>query len=256
MTGAGVPAATGRVARLCRHPIKSHGREDLSRVDLTEGRGLPWDRHWAVAHEAARLSPGWNPCANFATATKAPALAAMTARLDEGSARVSLHHPDRPPFAFAPDDPAHLPAFLAWIGPLHPANRARPVALAKAGRAMTDTDYPSVSILNLASGEALGRAMGADLSPHRWRANLWVEGLDPWAERDWIGRRVRIGGAVLEVTEHIVRCRATEANPETGRLDAGTLAALRATQGHQEMGVYAVVVTGGRVAAGDGVVPL
>jgi len=51
---------TGRLARICRHPIKGHGREDLASVVLSVGECLPWDRHWAVAHEAAQLEPGWN----------------------------------------------------------------------------------------------------------------------------------------------------------------------------------------------------
>ena len=41
-------------AALWRHPIKGHGREALETVDLTEGRTMPWDRRWAVAHEAAK----------------------------------------------------------------------------------------------------------------------------------------------------------------------------------------------------------
>jgi uncharacterized protein len=75
--------------------------------------------------------------------------------------------------------------------------------------------------------------------------------LEPWAERGWIGRRIRIGGAVLELAEHIVRCRATMANPATGVIDADTLGALQTGQGHQEMGLYARVVEGGAVTAGN-----
>ena len=69
----------GRLAHICRHPIKGHGREDLASVRLLAGACLPWDRHWAVAHEAATLVAGWNPCVNFARGAKAPALMAITA---------------------------------------------------------------------------------------------------------------------------------------------------------------------------------
>ena len=43
-----------RVTALWRHPIKSHGREALTRARLTAGATMPWDRTWAVAHDAAR----------------------------------------------------------------------------------------------------------------------------------------------------------------------------------------------------------
>ena len=43
------------LAEIWRHPIKSCGRETLTRVLLTENRTLPWDRRWAIAHESQRL---------------------------------------------------------------------------------------------------------------------------------------------------------------------------------------------------------
>ena len=103
---------TGRLAQICRHPIKGHGRETLASVRLLAGACLPWDRHWAVAHEAARLTPGWNPCMNFARGAKAPALMAITSTLDEATSTVTLHHPTQGAITFNPDDTADLPRFL------------------------------------------------------------------------------------------------------------------------------------------------
>lgn len=241
---------TARLHTICRHPIKSHGRESLASVRLSAGAGLPWDRHWAVAHDAARLVEGWNPCVNFARGSKAPALMAINAALDESTATVTLTHPERESLTFRPDDAADLPRFLDWVRELNPAGRAMPERIVSAGRIMSDTDYPSVSILNLASNTDLGARMGMDLSPLRWRGNLWVEGWEPWAEWDLIGRKLRIGDTLLEVRERIERCNATKANPATGRIEGDTLGALRGAFGHQDFGVYAVVVEGGKIAPG------
>ena len=42
--------------------------------------------------------------------------------------------------------------------------------------------------------EALAVAAGApDLSEHRFRSNIAVDGLDAWEEQNWIGRRIRVG---------------------------------------------------------------
>lgn len=242
---------TARLARICRHPIKSHGRETLASVVLTAGESLPWDRHWAVAHEAAALVPGWNPCVNFARGAKAPALMGVTSRLDEPTGTVSLSHPDLPDFSFRPDDPADLPAFLAWTAPLAPPDRAAPARIVTAGRGMTDSDFPSVSILSLTSLADLSARMGQDLSPDRWRGNLWFDGLEPWVEWNWLGRSLRIGATELQVRERITRCRATSANPLTGRIDVDTLAGLRAAYGHEDFGLYAVVTRGGMIHPGD-----
>lgn len=242
---------TARLAQICRHPIKGHGREAIASVRLLAGECLPWDRHWAVAHEAARLVPGWNRCVNFARGAKAPALMAISSVLDEASGVVTLHHPDRGEISFDPDNAADLPRFLEWVRPLNPAERAQPKSIVTAGRGMTDSDFPSLAILNTASLADLSARMGTDLSPDRWRGNLWLDGAAPWAEFDWIGQSLHIGGAVLQIKERITRCSATKVDPATGLTNADTLGALEANYGHQDFGVYAVVTQGGPIAVGD-----
>lgn len=176
---------------------------------------------------------------------------AVTAELNEDLREVTLQHPEAGSIRFRPDDPADLPRFLAWARPLNPADRALPDQIVSAGRGMTDSPFPSVSILSRASLADLSARMGLELSVHRWRGNLWLDGADPFAEFDWIGRHIRIGGAVLKIEERITRCKATTVNPETGHREGDTLTALEAAYGHQDFGVYATVVDGGPVARGS-----
>lgn len=241
---------TGTLAHIFRHPIKGHGREALASVPLSEGECLPFDRHWAVAHDAARLTDGWNPCANFARGAKAPALMAVTARLHEATAQVTLSHPDQGEISFAPDDPADLPRFLDWVRPLNPPNRAQPSRIVSAGRGMTDSEFPSISVQTIRSLGDLSARMGRNLSMDRWRGNLWLDGAAPFAEFGWIGRHLAIGTAVLRIEERITRCLATAVDPETGQRDADTLGGLQAAYGHQDFGVYGVVIEPGCIAVG------
>ncbi|HQY44421.1 MAG TPA: MOSC domain-containing protein [Paracoccaceae bacterium] len=244
---------TAILASIQRHPLKSHGREELAEVRLTAGEGLPWDRRWAVAHDAAKIDEGqWSPCQNFSRGSKAPKLMAINARLDTDRGALTLTHPDRPAITFRPGDSTDAARFLDWVTPLCPADRARPARLYSIPvRGMTDTDYPSVSILNLASNQALGAALGTELSPLRWRGNFWIDGLPPFAETDLVGRTVRLGSARIEIVEPIERCLATTANPATGERDADTLGALRSLHGHQNFGLYGRVIEGGLVRQGD-----
>jgi hypothetical protein len=246
---------TARLAAIQRHPIKSHGREALASVSLSEGGSMPWDRHWAVAHARTKFdaaAPAWVGCANFMIGSKVPALTAIDATLDEATATVTLTHPDRPAITFQPDVAADQARLIAWVSPLCPPDHPVPQALVTVpGRGMTDTEYPSVSLINLASNDDLGRRMGADLSPLRWRGNLWLDGLDPWEETGWIGRELQVGATRLRVEEPITRCKATTANPATGDRDADTLAALRQGFGHQLFGLYARVIEGGTIGPGD-----
>lgn len=246
---------TGRLAHIFRHTIKAHGREELASVVLSPGSALPWDRHWAVMHDLSKFDPAapeWVGCVNFQRGARTPAVMAIAARFDEARGVMTLTHPDLPPLTFRPEtEGARL---IDWLAPISPDERFRPVALVRApGVAMTDSNYPTVSVKSLSSNAALSEHMGMDLSLYRWRGNLWVDGFAPWAEFDWIGKHLRIGETVLEIRERIGRCKATTANPETGLVDADTLAALREVVGEQDFGVFGVVVEGGRIAPGAAV---
>ncbi len=248
---------TTRVAQLWRHPIKSHGREALQAVRLTAGHTFPSDRVWAVAHDAARVNgsaPEWAPCANFSRGAKAPGLMAISSRLDEIAGLLTLNHPDHDDLTFNPDDPADEARFIDWVTPLCPVDRALPARLYKVpGRGMTDTDFPSVSLNSLASHATVEDRVGRKLSPQRWRGNIVFDGLASGAELDWVGKRLRLGAAELQVREPITRCLATTASTRTGQRDADTLGALQEIWGHQDFGVYAEVTTGGEVCLGDSI---
>jgi uncharacterized protein YcbX len=210
---------------------------------------MPWDRVWAVVHEASSVPDNaWARCSNFSRGAKAPALCAIDSELNEDSETLTLRHPDRPDLSFRPDHDQE--AFLDWVRPLVPEDRAQPVGIVRLdGRGFTDSTFPSVSLCNLASHQAVSDRLGQDLSIHRWRGNIWFEGARPWAERDWIGKEVRIGECRLRIVENAERCMMTTANPKTGVRDADTLGALN-TWGHQDFSVLAEVLTGGSLTVG------
>ena len=239
------------VAHIWRHPVKSHGREELGQVVLTAGQTLPWDRAWAVTHDAAKTDGStWAACANFNRGSKSPQLMAINATLDEATQTVTLTHPHKDPLVFRPDH--DLNAFLAWSGDLTPADRAQSARVIRvAGRGMTDTPFPSVSFLNLSSNRALGQRLGQDLDMRRWRGNFWLEGMGPWQEFEWIGKTLSVGEAEVKICEPIGRCMATTANPNSGVRDTDTLGALLQGYGHKNFGVYGEVTKSGVVRAND-----
>lgn len=241
------------LAAIIRHPIKSVGHERITAASLTPGQALPFDRVWAVAHQAAKFGPDlaeWAAKMNFLRGVAGPELMAIRAESDVAARRVTLTHPRAGSLTLAPDDEPQ--ALIDWLAPLWPAARPAPAfVVAVEGQALTDVPQPYVSVLNLASNRALGEKLGQDLSLHRWRGNLWLDGLEPFAEFDLLGQTLRIGKAELLVEERITRCRATCVNPETGAEDLDTLAALNAHWGHQDFGVYARVTKAGEIAQGD-----
>ncbi|MDU9005911.1 MOSC domain-containing protein [Sedimentitalea todarodis] len=241
---------SGTVTSLWRHPIKSHGREEVATVTLTAGKTMPGDRIWAVAHEHSKADGhAWASCANFSRVAKAPGLMAITSRLDEAKGTVTLSHPELDDITVAPEQDEA--ALIAWVTPLMPAHRAASARVIRVdGRGMTDSDFPSITLCNAASHRVVEQRIGRDLSIHRWRGNVWFGGVPEWEEFDWMDREVQIGEAVLRVRERTDRCAATTANPETGQRDADTLGTL-GTWGHQDFSVRAEVVRGGAMTRGD-----
>lgn len=241
---------TATLAQIWRHPIKAIGREALETVALATGEWMPFDRLWAVFHERAKLSGGgWEKKVNFLRGVTDPGLMAVTAHLDEATGEITATHPAAGEIRFHPEtDPE---PFISWIDGIWSSDLPAPKGLYRAARVhLTDVPDAWISVGFLSSNRALGQRMGQELSPDRWRANLWIEGTPPWAEKAWEGETIRIGDVTLRVACEITRCKATMANPTTGRRDADTLGAL-ADLGHQEFGLYAEVVDGGTIRVGD-----
>lgn len=97
---------------------------------------------------------------------------------------------------------------------------------------LTDTQGPSVSLLNLATVRAFEQFLRekgelsstGQLNPQRFRMNIHVDGMEPLAELDLATafpgqREITIGNLRFRVDDACERCKATHANPDTGEYD-------------------------------------
>jgi uncharacterized protein YcbX len=105
---------------------------------------------------------------------------------------------------------------------------------------------------------AIAGVLGVEqVDRRRFRMNFGIEGLDAHEEDSWIGRRVKVGDAVVIPQGNVGRCAITTQNPETGKADLDTLKALADYRREVEtteplpFGVYAAVAEPGRVRVGD-----
>ncbi len=213
---------------------------------------MPGDRAFAVLNDAAPDIDDWQPRRNFLQVASGPALAAVRVTT-HGNRRMSFSHPDA-----APTRPLYLPqdgaALIDWARRFWPDDRPGParVVAAPAATGMPDNGVASLSIIALPTLREIAARLGrGDLDAGRFRGNIVIDGGTPWAEFDWVGRGIVLGGVRLHVTGRIERCRATEADPATGERDADVLSALRDGWGHRDCGVYATVTAAGTVSAGD-----
>jgi uncharacterized protein YcbX len=244
-----------RVERISRFPVKGLSPEYLDEVELTPGEGLPHDRRFAFAQADSPFDPAdpkWLPKRNFACLMANARVAKVRAAYDSATNTLRLAAEGRPALSADLDDPAQREAAAAWMTAFMAEEARGAMRLAEVpGHAFTDIPDKAVSIIGLASVAALSETIGLPLDPLRFRANFLFSGASPYAELEWVGREALLGRARLRIFKRIQRCAATEVNPETAERDAKPPKVLLQTHGHAEMGIYATVLEGGRVAVGD-----
>jgi len=141
------------------------------------------------------------------------------------------------------------------------ARRLPRLVEARGGHRFTDTGpngpdlMRSISVINLASVRDLAERIGQPVHPLRFRANVYVDGLPAWAERDWIGQEIALGAVPGRVLSTTRRCAATTVNPDTAERDIKIVKELADHFGHTECGVYVQVRGAGTVSLGDPVTP-
>lgn len=259
-----------RVERIYRYPVKGLTAEAMEEVQLAPGGGLPHDRRFALAQGDSPFDPAepaWLPKRNFACLMANARIALLHSAFDPRTGVLAIRAPEGPPLMADTGTEAgraliagYLTRFLGEEARSGPAEGEegprRPRFVEAPGHAFTDIAPKAVSIIGLASLRALEAATGTHLDPLRFRANIYVSGSHPWAEFEWLGREIQLGGAKLRVFKRTQRCAATEVNPETAMRDAKPPRWLREHFGHADLGVYAEVIEGGRVAVGDALEPL
>jgi uncharacterized protein len=139
----------------------------------------------------------------------------------------------------------------------------QPLRLVGAGSAVDRGRHGAISVVSQASLRHLAAAAERDaVEPRRFRMLIEVDGIDPHEEDDWVGRKLRVGSALVRGCGHVGRCVITTRHPDTGEGDLDTLkllASYRHKIGTTEplaFGIYGEVLESGRVAVGDEVTVL
>lgn len=252
--------AGAHVAGLFRYPVKGLSAEALDRVPVTPATHFPLDRAWAIAKAETpfdAVAPRPFPKSAYLMLMRDEALAALSTRVDEAARRLIVRRDGAMVLDESLESADGRDAIGAWFGELLGMPGARVVSAP--GFSFPDVAVVGpelarcVSVINLASVRALEEVVGADLHPLRFRANIYLEGLPPFVEFEWIGQTLRFGDVTVRGVKRTQRCAATNVNPLTAARDRTVPAALLRAYGHMDMGIYVDVVTGGELAPGAAV---
>ncbi|WP_028620704.1 MOSC domain-containing protein [Pseudomonas sp. Ant30-3] len=224
-----------RLSALYRYPLKSCKAEPLQQISLDK-LGLDGDRRWMLVDEASgrflsqrvvgqmsQLSAVWNTEGGLTLS--APGRSAIDVALPTSDAelrgvtifRDSLRVPDAGDAAGAwVSEFIGKPTRLVQI----PLERAR---MTQAGYGNDDdqvafADGFPLLLIGQGSLEDLSQKVGRPLEMLRFRPNLVIEGIEPFAEDGW--KRIRIGDVEFRVVKPCSRCILTTVDPQTGERSA------------------------------------
>lgn len=244
-----------QLTAITRFPVKGLGPDRMDAVALQAGKVLPGDRRWAIENGPGPFdpdNPGHVKKKHFLMLAGQAQLARLDCRYEDAGHRLSVAVDAGETVTVELEDTATHASLFDRLAALLGDQLRGPMRIVSApGQAMTDIPQPHISLINAASVRDLAARTGHELDPVRFRGNLLIDGLEPWAEFDWIGRDVRIGDAVLRAQDPIGRCAATSVNLDTGERDIDLPKALFEHYGHTRCGLYLSVAQGGRIAVGD-----
>ena len=246
-----------RVEYVYRYPVKGLTAEALEFADVQAGETIPWDRAFALAQGDAKFdpaAPSWLPKRNYMCQASNARIALLFSVFEPPTGMLTIRAPDGSSVsesALTEAGRQKIAAFLATY--LQDEARGAPQFHHVNGHSFSDDRAKLVSLINMATLAEFEAKVTGRRHRRRFRANIWFSGAPAWRERDWIGRTIQVGGAVLRIVKPIVRCAATEVNPETAERDARPVHELREIYGHVELGVLGEVIEAGRFAIGDSI---
>jgi len=110
--------------------------------------------------------------------------------------------------------------------------------------------FNSISLINLKSIQDFERKINKKVEFQRFRGNFYVDGIDAWEERNWIGKNIKINNVLFKVEKNIPRCVAINLKPKTDDNELNLLQSLKKNYSHFDMGIYLRALNDGQIKAG------
>jgi len=111
--------------------------------------------------------------------------------------------------------------------------------------------FNSMSLINLNSIKDFENKINEKIELQRFRANFYVDGIEAWEERNWIGKIIKVNNVSFKVEKNIPRCVAINLKPKTDDNALNLLKSLKKTYNHFDMGIYLTSLSDGKIEVGN-----
>ena len=243
------------------NPVKSLSFTNIKSCIIKKDLGIVNDRSFAFTRiinskEALKIeqNPSERKLHNFLTLKNSPVLNKYN--FEYKNNRLILKLGDKELLSIIADNPKQKSILVNKILELE-NSLIKPIFLLQSDAApFFDTSHSnkvfnSISLINLNSIKDLEKRINQKIELQRFRGNFYIEGLEAWEERTWIGKILKINNISFKVEKNIPRCTAINLKPKTDISDMRLLEALKENYNHFDMGVYLRAVGEGKIEVGN-----
>ena len=241
-------------------PVKSVSFQNIETSNITKNLGMENDRIFAFSRgldsDKSKLlekDPNQRKLNNFLTLKNSPVLNKYNFLYK--NEKLTLTHQDKELVTISPDNEEERVLLTNKLIELE-SSLTQPIILLKNkdfpfyDTSHSNKTFNSMSLINLKSINDFESKINQKVEFERFRANFYVEGIDAWEERNWIGKIIKINNVSFKVEKNIPRCVAINLKPKTDTT-VNLLKSLKDQYNHFDMGIYLTALDDGEINVGD-----
>ena len=242
-------------------PVKSVSFQSIQSCEIRKNLGMLDDRIFAFSRnidlekaKAIEKNPNERKLNNFLTLKNSPVLNKYNFIYESG--KLTLTQDNKDLISISADDQNQRLLLSNKLMELE-SSLIKPIFLLK------NSDFPfydtshssnvfnSMSLINLNSIKDFEKKIDEKVEIQRFRANFYVDGIEPLEERNWIGKIIKINNISFKVEKNIPRCVAINLKPKTDDNSLNLLQSLKKTYNHFDMGIYLTSLEDGKIEIGN-----
>ena len=242
-------------------PVKSLSFQTIKSCNIKKDLGMLNDRLFAFSRgvdlEKAKLierNPNERKLNDLLTLKNSPVLNKYN--FSYSNNKLSLNLSDKEIISISPDNQKERSLLANKLIELE-SSLSKPIFLLKNNEfPFFDTSnsnkvFNSISLINLNSIVDFEKKINKKVEFQRFRANFYIDGIQAWEERNWIGKIIKINNISFKVEKNIPRCVAINLQPKTEKITNNMLQSLKKTYNHYDMGIYLTALNDGDIKIGN-----
>jgi len=242
-------------------PVKSLSLQSIKLCNIKKNLGISNDRIFAFSRnidlEKAKLieeNPNKRKLNNFLSLKNSPVLNKYNFIYNVD--KLTLTFNDKKLISISANDPKQRILLSNKLIELENSLKKPIVLLKNNNFPFYDTSHSnnvfnSMSLINLNSIKDFEKKINTKIEFKRFRGNFYVDGINAWEERNWIGKTIKINNILFKVKKNIPRCVAINLKPKTDDNTLKLLKLLKTTYDHFDMGVYLSALDDGKIEVGN-----